>query len=171
MIPHTFDWWALYLLFKIVILSSDIWAQPSEMSDDFFVNTAGEVAIRWMAQDLISIRQQAITWTNIDPDLCLQMVSLGHNGLMSWNICSRIIHNSKQPQSSSKISPTLTVITNDNTNRWNSAVHPAVSTSLKPFTLANSAADHKDELIRFARLDLRLVFRVNHYLHQLWWDH
>ena len=25
------------------------------------------------------ISQQAITWTNIDPDLCPHMVSLGHN--------------------------------------------------------------------------------------------
>ena len=27
---------------------------------------------------------QAITWTNVDPDLCHHMVSLGHNGLTHW---------------------------------------------------------------------------------------
>ena len=28
-----------------------------------------------------AVRQQAITWDNDDPDLCLHMVSLGHNEL------------------------------------------------------------------------------------------
>ena len=29
-----------------------------------------------------AVRQQAITWANVDPDLCRHMVSLGHN--QSW---------------------------------------------------------------------------------------
>ena len=29
-----------------------------------------------------AIRQQAITWANVDPDLCRHMVSLGHNELV-----------------------------------------------------------------------------------------
>ena len=29
-----------------------------------------------------AIRQQAITWANVDPDLCHHMVSLGHNELI-----------------------------------------------------------------------------------------
>ena len=28
-------------------------------------------------------RQQAITWANVDPDLCRHMASLGHNELMN----------------------------------------------------------------------------------------
>ena len=30
------------------------------------------------------IRWQAITWTNVDQDLCCHMASLGHNGLTHW---------------------------------------------------------------------------------------
>ena len=30
-----------------------------------------------------AVRQQPITWANVDPDLCRYMVSLGHNELMS----------------------------------------------------------------------------------------
>ena len=32
-----------------------------------------------------AIRQQAITWANIDPNLCRHVMSLGHNELMSNN--------------------------------------------------------------------------------------
>ena len=31
-----------------------------------------------------AIRQQAITWTNVDPDLCRYMASLGDNELFTW---------------------------------------------------------------------------------------
>ena len=31
-------------------------------------------------------RQQAITWSNVDPDLCRHMASLGHNELSHWNL-------------------------------------------------------------------------------------
>ena len=52
----------------------------------------GEIALRWLSLDLTDKstmvqvmawcpRQQAITWTNVDPDLCLHMVSLRHNEL------------------------------------------------------------------------------------------
>ena len=52
-----------------------------------------EIALRWMPLDLTdenstlvqvmacAIRQQAITWANVDPDLCHQMASLGLNEL------------------------------------------------------------------------------------------
>ena len=53
-----------------------------------------EIAPRWMAQTIGTIdgkstlgdvrawcHQQATTWTNIDPDLCCYMASLGHNEL------------------------------------------------------------------------------------------
>ena len=31
------------------------------------------------------IRQQAITWANVDPDLCRHMTSLGHNELTKYD--------------------------------------------------------------------------------------
>ena len=33
-----------------------------------------------------AIRQQAITWTNVDPDLYRHMTWIGHNELMTWHI-------------------------------------------------------------------------------------
>ena len=36
-------------------------------------------AMAWCA-----VRQQAITWANVDPDLCHHMVALGHNGLKKY---------------------------------------------------------------------------------------
>ena len=30
-----------------------------------------------------AVRQQAITWANVDPDLCRHMASLGHNELIT----------------------------------------------------------------------------------------
>ena len=59
-----------------------------------------EIALRWMPQDLTDdestlvqgmawchqAMQQAITWANVDPDLCYHMASLGHNcGLVMLN--------------------------------------------------------------------------------------
>ena len=41
-----------------------------------------------MAQDFIAVRQQAITWANVDPYLCWHMVSLDHNELIA-----RLNHN------------------------------------------------------------------------------
>ena len=34
-----------------------------------------------LVQVIGAIRQQAITWANVDPDLCCHMASLGPNGL------------------------------------------------------------------------------------------
>ena len=39
-----------------------------------------EIALIWMSLD----RQQAITWANVDPDLCRHMASLGHNEVMKY---------------------------------------------------------------------------------------
>ena len=48
-----------------------------------------EIALKWMPLDLtddkstlVQVRQQAITWANVDPDLCCQMASLGLIELM-----------------------------------------------------------------------------------------
>ena len=39
----------------------------------------------WFRQWLGAVRQQAITWANVDPDLCRHMVSVGHNELIYVN--------------------------------------------------------------------------------------
>ena len=38
----------------------------------------------WFRQWLGTVRQHAIPWTNVYPDLCCHMVSLGHNELTHW---------------------------------------------------------------------------------------
>ena len=52
---------------------------------------SGEIALKWMSQELTDdvwtlvqewlgvVRQQAITWANVDPDLCHHTASPGHN--------------------------------------------------------------------------------------------
>ena len=42
---------------------------PQDLTDDKFM--------QWLG----AVRQQAITWANVDPDLCRQMASLGLNEL------------------------------------------------------------------------------------------
>ena len=34
--------------------------------------------------------QQAITWVNVDPDLCCHMASLGHNVLTHWGLVTQL---------------------------------------------------------------------------------
>ena len=58
-----------------------------------FKSTACKIALRWVPQNLTNKkstlvqvmawcnRQQAITWANVDPDLCRHMASKGNNGL------------------------------------------------------------------------------------------
>ena len=56
------------------------------------MSTSNEIALRWMPPNTfddkatmvqISVfRQQAITWANVDPDMCHRMVSLGHDRLI-----------------------------------------------------------------------------------------
>ena len=40
------------------------------------------ISQHWLRQWLGAVRQQAITWANVDPDLCRHMASLGHNELI-----------------------------------------------------------------------------------------
>ena len=40
----------------------------------------------WLRRWLGAVRQQAITWANVDPDLCHLIMSLGHNELNCWEI-------------------------------------------------------------------------------------
>ena len=71
-------------IYKLIILNSSLGIRC-------------KIAGRWMPWNLISdksmliqvlvwfhrITQQAITWDNVEPDLCHHIVSLGHNGLTS----------------------------------------------------------------------------------------
>ena len=62
------------------------------------LGTCCEIALRWMPQYLINeksilfrqwlgaVRQQAITWTNIDLDLCHHMASQDHNELIRFEV-------------------------------------------------------------------------------------
>ena len=45
---------------------------PLDLTDD---------SQHWFRKWLGAVKQQAITWDNVDPDLCRHMVSLGHNEL------------------------------------------------------------------------------------------
>ena len=56
------------------------------------LGTFCNIALRWMPQNLTNekcfrewldpVRQQVITWVNVNPDLCRQMVPLGHSELV-----------------------------------------------------------------------------------------
>ena len=50
----------------------------------WFVNLFGALTVLFLFYHywLGAIRQQAITWPNVDPDLCRQLASLGLNELM-----------------------------------------------------------------------------------------
>ena len=39
------------------------------------------ISQHWFREWLGAVRQQAITWANVEPDLCRHMASLGHNEL------------------------------------------------------------------------------------------
>ena len=89
LVPGKFEWNFRYLVIPIISVI-DGWGIPCEL------------ALRWMSLDLTdykstlvqvmagAVRQQAITWANIDPDLCRHMASLGPNAnsamfwIMSW---------------------------------------------------------------------------------------
>ena len=51
------------------------------------------ISQHWFRKWLGAIRQQAITWANVDPDLCRHVVSLGHNELMPFN--GWLLHHTK----------------------------------------------------------------------------
>ena len=51
------------------------------------------ISQHWFRWWLGAVRQQAITWVNVDPDLCRHMVSLGHNELNAFvNKNERTLH-------------------------------------------------------------------------------
>ena len=46
----------------------------------------------WFRLWLGAVRQQAVTWTYVDPDLCHQMASLGQSELMPWKLKYTLLH-------------------------------------------------------------------------------
>ena len=70
--PGKFEWNFRHVIFKQILVI-----------DDWGISC--EIALTWKPQDLTDdkstlVRQQAITWANVDPVLCRHMVSLGLNG-------------------------------------------------------------------------------------------
>ena len=78
MAPGKFEWNYRHVIFK-QILVIDVWGIPCEialilMSLDFTDDQSTLVQVMVGA-----VRQQAITWANVDQDLCCHMASLGQN--------------------------------------------------------------------------------------------
>ena len=71
------------------------WKQYQRGIQNRFTTLSCEIALIWMSLDLMiisqhwfrwwlgAVRQRAITWVNVDPDLCRHMASLGPNELNS----------------------------------------------------------------------------------------
>ena len=57
------------------LVSSDLMIMPSDECHGTYL----KISQHWFRQWLGAVRQQAITWANVDPDLCRHMASLGHN--------------------------------------------------------------------------------------------
>ena len=86
--------------FTCVFLKLILWIDILSYSCEILVKFSGEchrtpVMINqhrfryWLG----AVRQQAITWTTVDPDLCHHKASLGHNELTShnWSLTSQVI--------------------------------------------------------------------------------
>ena len=76
--------WCMSYLVRFNTFGSHLKEQSPDISSDF-MSTWCEIACRWMPQNT-AIRQQAISRTYVDPDLCDHIASLGHNDLinLSW---------------------------------------------------------------------------------------
>ena len=55
---------------------------PKKLPSDECHKTLLMISQHWFRWWLGAVRQQAITWANVDPDLCCQMASLGLSELM-----------------------------------------------------------------------------------------
>ena len=67
-----FEWNFRYLIFQIISVIDDGWGISCELALDECHSTLLMISQHW---------HQAITWANVDPDLCRQMASLGPNEL------------------------------------------------------------------------------------------
>ena len=89
-IPVKFCTWNLRLPEDVVVFKSVI---SEHMLRVEYMIISCEIALIWMPRNAFdntptlvqvmvwAVRQQAITWENIGPDLCRYMASLGHNKL------------------------------------------------------------------------------------------
>ena len=80
--PGKFEWNFRHVIFK-EILVIDGWG------------ISCETALIWMSLDFTddgALRQQAITWANVDPDLCPHLASLGHNNLIEHTNHVGMVH-------------------------------------------------------------------------------
>ena len=69
----------------------DGWCISGEMPLDECHSTILMISQYWFRLWLGAVRQQAITWTNVDPDLCHHIASWGHNEEREF--CLDVHHN------------------------------------------------------------------------------
>ena len=67
------------------------WEIPVRLVLDEWPRTPSMISQHWFRQWLGVVRHQAITWANVDPDVCRHMASLSHKGLTRF-ILSRCFH-------------------------------------------------------------------------------
>ena len=61
------------------------------------------ISQHWCRWWLGAIRHHAITWANVDPDLCCHMASLDHNELVHEGYCSLLVSNWDRVESCERI--------------------------------------------------------------------
>ena len=75
--PRKFWWNFRHAIFKRILVIDD-WGISCELALIYVIGLHWWSVVQVMT---LAVRQQAITWTNVDPDLGRRMVSLGHNEL------------------------------------------------------------------------------------------
>ena len=90
--PGKFVWNFRHVIFK-QILVIDSWGISVKLPWYECHCTSLMISQYWFRLWLGVVRQQAITWANVDPDLCHHMASLGHNELQNghWRIHSKCV--------------------------------------------------------------------------------
>ena len=85
--PWIFAWNVMYVTFKPSLVI-DGWGISGEIALSWWSLDSLMISQYWVGWWLGAVRQQAITWAYVDPDLCRHMASLGHNELNSlkWKI-------------------------------------------------------------------------------------
>ena len=95
-VPEIWDNWEY---FQIYNFSKTLWYMLSrKVSVKWLIAKClgpSLIGQQWFRYRLGVIRQQATTWTNVDPDLCCHKASLGHNELniSTWLRPQTISHN------------------------------------------------------------------------------
>ena len=78
--------------FKTQVYGLMSWALLIELTLSECHRTPLLISQYWFRSWLGAVRQQAITWANIDPDPCHQMVSLGNNELTNKMLSQAAVH-------------------------------------------------------------------------------